>query len=268
MKTSKLISLALLLFLQTAVSAVFAQRLKEKITIEKTSNGDVWRVSRNTYEYLSPLTCVSEYKGYDISATELKGFESSQTVKHGNKTDSIVNHLNYNSDGLFVPDKVTTYTYDSKGRLISKKTEHVDADNPVYPQKLLMTFSYDRKGNLKKKIEGAYVGKRIQKDFLSCFSCDDSLMTERTYHVNRYSNTGKKYILPRKELYSTWISHFNEQGRFILSEKYFNDELEIIKYQYDEQGKTSKEEHYYKGPRDSVERLQAIYEYEYKYYLR
>lgn len=102
-----------------------------------------------------------------------------------NKTDSIVEHFNYNKNGEFVREKVITYTYDSKARLISKKTEHVDADNPVYPQKLNMTFSYDRKGMLKKKMEGAYVGKRIQNDFLSHFACDDTMMTVRTYHVNR-----------------------------------------------------------------------------------
>jgi YD repeat-containing protein len=95
------------------------------------------------------------------------------------------------------------------------------------------------------------------------------MMTVRTFHVIRYSNKGKKNLLPRKELYSTWTSHFNEQGQLILYEKIFNhNEWEIIRYQYDEQGKTSKEEHYHKGPRDSVERLQAIYEYEYKYYMR
>ena len=246
-----------------------AQRLKEKITIEKTPNGDVWRVSRDIYEYLSELTRKTEYKGYDVTTTEIKGKEESHTIKHWNKTDSIVEHFNYNKNGEFVRDKVITYTYDSRARLISKKTEYVDADNPVYPQKLNMTFSYDRKGMLKKKMEGAYVGKRIQNDFLSQFACDDTMMTVRTFHVIRYSNKGKKNLLPRKELYSTWTSHFNEQGQLILYEKIFNhNEWEIIRYQYDEQGKTSKEEHYHKGPRDSVERLQAIYEYEYKYYMK
>jgi len=247
-----------------------AKRLKEKITIEKWSSGNVRRVSRNIYEYLPGKICVTEYQGPDAAKTEIKGKEESHIIKHWNKTDSIVEHFNCNTNGEFVRDKVITYAFDGKARLISKKTEYVDSDNPIYPQKQIMTFSYNRKGWMpKKKIEGVYVDKRKQNDFITYFSkYENNTLIGKTYIILYYNNPRNKKLLPRKELYSTWTARSNEQDQLILSEKNYQESnrLEIIKYQYDEQGNTSKEEHYYKSPRDSVERMQTINEYEYKYY--
>jgi hypothetical protein len=121
----------------------------------------------------------------------------------------------------------------------------------------------------KKRIEGVYVNKRKQNDFITSFSkYENNTLIGKTYNILYYNNPRNKKLLPQKEFYSTWTARFNEQDHLILSERNYqeNNRLEIIKYQYDEQGNTSKEEHSYKFPRDSVERLQKIYEYEYKYY--
>lgn len=271
MKASRLLFLALLLLIQTIVTDASAQRLKEKITIEKNPNGNIGYVKKDIYEYLSGITCVTQYEGPKASKTVLKGKEESYILKNGNTTDSIVEHFNYKNRGEFVRDKITTYSFDDKGRLISQKTEHVDSVNPVYPQKLITEFSYDRDRRVKKIIQGSCYNskiKRLEKGFISHITYESDSIYEKTYIILHYSNHRRKYLLPRKEIDVTSKSLLNEQGQIILSEKNYpdSDESEIIKYQYDEHGQTSKEEHYYKGPQDSVDLLTHIYEYEYKYY--
>ena len=270
MKASRLLFLALLLLIQTIVTDASAQRLKEKITIEKNPNGNIGYVKKDIYEYLSGITCVTQYEGPKASTTGLKGKEESYILKNGNTTDSIVEHFNYKNRGEFVRDKIITYSFDGKGRLISKKTEHVDSVNPVYPQKLITEFSYDRDRRVKKIIQGSYYNSksnRFEKGFISHITYESNSIYEKTYIILHYSNHRRKYLLPRKELDVTSKSLLNEQGQIILSEKNYpdSDESEIIKYQYDEHDLTSKEEHYYKGPQDSVDLLTHIYEYEYKY---
>ena len=267
MKASRLLFLALLLLIQTTVTDASAQRLKEKITIEKNPNGNIGYVKKNIYEYLSGITCVTQYEGPKASKTALKGKEESHIQKQGNTTDSIVEHFNYKNRGEFVRDKITTYSFDGKGRLISQKTEHVDSVNPVYPQKLITEFSYDRDGRVKKIMQGSSYNsksKRFEKHFISHITYESNSIYEKTYFVLHYNNHLRKYLL----LDVTSKSLLNEQGQIILSEKKSpdSDELDIIKYQYDEHGHTSREEHYCKGLQDSVDLLTHIYEYEYKYY--